>query len=38
MASIIGLVQRNWAVIRPPQLPKTADALRIGLLGASNIA
>lgn len=38
MASIIGLLRRNYTVFNPPTPAKSQDALRIGLLGASNIA
>ncbi|RFU29927.1 hypothetical protein B7463_g6402, partial [Scytalidium lignicola] len=38
MSGFFGFVSRTWAVLYPPQLHKVEGALRIGLLGASNIA
>ncbi|KIN03304.1 hypothetical protein OIDMADRAFT_195891, partial [Oidiodendron maius Zn] len=38
MASVIGFVQRIWDISRPIETPKSADAVRIGLLGASTTA
>ena len=38
MASIIGFVSRIWNMYYPPQPAKKDGAIRIGLLGASNIA
>ncbi|CAG8970988.1 hypothetical protein HYALB_00007656 [Hymenoscyphus albidus] len=37
MASFVGFFQRMWTVVNPPQPAKSANAIRIGLLGASNI-
>ncbi|ERS95956.1 uncharacterized protein SPSK_00786 [Sporothrix schenckii 1099-18] len=30
-------VRRNWKIVYPPELPKTPDALRFGVLGAAKI-
>lgn len=38
MSSILGFLKRSWIELHPPQPAKTANALRIGLLGASTIA
>jgi hypothetical protein len=38
MASILGFVSRLWKVNYAPEAAKEDGALRIGLLGASNIA
>jgi len=39
MFSFLQFVQRNWQIAKPPAQPtKSAEALRVGLLGASNIA
>ncbi|KAK3384424.1 hypothetical protein B0T24DRAFT_84020 [Lasiosphaeria ovina] len=40
MASLFGALQRNWRMINPPTPlpPKAENALRIGILGAANIA
>lgn len=38
MGSIIGFVHRNWLGFHPPEAPKAPDALRLGILGAANIA
>ncbi|RDW85633.1 hypothetical protein BP5796_03958 [Coleophoma crateriformis] len=38
MASFLQLAHRNWQIAHPPQPAKTSNALRVGLLGASNIA
>jgi hypothetical protein len=39
MTSFFQFFQRNWQIARPPSQPtKNAEALRIGLLGASTIA
>lgn len=38
MASFIGLLRRCWAIDHPQEPPKSADAIRIGLFGASWIA
>ncbi|KZW02292.1 NAD(P)-binding protein [Exidia glandulosa HHB12029] len=34
----IALIKRNYTVLHPPVVPKDADALRIGILGAARIA
>ena len=36
--AFIQFARRNWAIFNHPHPAKTSDALRIGLLGASNIA
>lgn len=39
MASIVGALHRNWQIfISRPTPPKSPDALRFGILGASKIA
>lgn len=38
MASVIGMLRRNWQSTNPPTVPKSNDALKFGILGAANIA
>lgn len=41
MASVLafwGGLRRNWAIANPPAAAKEPDALKIGILGAANIA
>jgi hypothetical protein len=38
MASVVGFVRRVRQVASPPSPPKSADALKFGILGAANIA
>lgn len=38
MASIIGLLKRNYFIQSPPKVPKAENALKFGILGAANIA
>jgi predicted dehydrogenase len=38
MTSLINLCRRVWAVGHPTEVPKSSDAIRIGLFGASAIA
>ncbi|KAI1098817.1 oxidoreductase domain-containing protein [Jackrogersella minutella] len=37
MASLFGLVRRNWLIYNPPQAPKSTAPLRFGILGAADI-
>ena len=38
MISLVQWAHRNWRSFRPVEPPKKTDALRLGLIGASNIA
>ncbi|KAL6713944.1 hypothetical protein ACLMJK_008438 [Lecanora helva] len=38
MLALYQLVQRNWKTFRPVEAPKKQNAIRVGLIGASNIA
>ncbi|KAI8964698.1 NAD(P)-binding protein [Daldinia sp. FL1419] len=37
MSSIFGLARRNWLVLNPPEVPKSAGPLRFGIIGAADI-
>lgn len=38
MSSVIGFFKRNWTTLSPTVAPKDENAIKIGILGAANIA
>ncbi|KAL2869433.1 Gfo/Idh/MocA family protein [Aspergillus lucknowensis] len=38
MGSIFTLIARNWQIYSPTELPKSSNALKLGILGAAKIA
>ncbi|CVK91276.1 related to Oxidoreductase [Fusarium mangiferae] len=38
MSSVVGFLRRNWQAYSPPEPPKNANPVKLGILGAANIA